>query len=948
MLDDQPLSRPPPSGVVTFLFTDIEGSTRRWEEHPEAMEVAVARHDELLRSAIERHDGYVFKTIGDAFCATFEDPLAAVLAAWGIQRALADEPWGVVAPIRVRAALHAGAAEIRDRDYFGPAVNRVARLLSAGHGGQVLLSGTAVELLRDRLPDEAAVRDLGAHQLKDLTRPERIHQLLLPDLPDAFPPLRTLDARRHNLPVQLTSFVDRAVELAGLKAALADHRLVTLTGIGGSGKSRLALQAAADLTDAYPDGVWLVELAAITDRDAVTSAVLDAIRTREESDRRPVETLLDELRDHTVLLILDNCEHLLQTCADLARTILASCESATILATSREGLGLQGETIVALPSLPFPDEDVDGDAALLSYPAMELLLDRARAVRPDLHPTHADIAAAAQIVRRLDGIPLALELAAARVKVLSLGQIADRLHDRFRLLTGGGRSLLPRQQTLQAAMDWSHDLLTQQERVLLRRLAVFSGGWQLESAERVCEGDALDAADVLDVLSRLVDRSLIVVVDAPGGNRYRLLETVRQYAMDRLAEAGEVAALRGAHARHFLDLVEDLAATARDGHTEALDRLEEEHGNLRAAFDWTLQDTDPEPALRMATSLGWVWFVRGDWTEASDALARAVAAAASPSVLLARAHAWAAVFAWRRSDLDATRTSLEAAREALGATPDTEAHGLAQLVRSLVAMTELRHAEAESCARDAVAAFRSIGGSWGRAVGLAVLGEVMLLHGADPGPVLEEALSLFHQAANPWGTAFTLSLLAHRALLSGDLDRAAELYGKARVLIDQVREASGQAETSMGLFHVGMLRGDPDSAAEELSVAERLLDRLQDPHERTHVRECRALLALARGDAAKATALFRQTEDETRASGHVGGMGAYVLSLGTTYERHHHPRLAAGLYHHALQLLDPHANRMEVDLVLQGVRRLAGDDRPIGLDEAMDTTRQLAGLAVGI
>ena len=543
-----------PTGTVTFLFTDLEASTRLWETHPEAMPAALARHDSLLRQAVEAHGGTVVKTTGDGLHAAFASALAAAHAAVAAQQALEAEAWGDPGPLRVRAALHTGEAELRDGDYYGPALNRAARLMGAAHGGQILLSAATAALLQQA---DLQLIDLGEHRLRDLAAVEHVFQLNTPGLRSDFPPISSLATYAHNLPVQLTSFVGREREMAEVKRLLSTTRLLTLTGPGGTGKTRLALQAAADLLDRYAGGAWLVELATLSDPSLIGQAVAAALCIQEQPGRSLDEVLIDYLRYKRLLLLLDNCEHLVEACARLADRLLRACPDLTILVSGREALSIAGEVTFQVPSLrvpPVPDPaDPPPASAMLAYEATRLFVERAQAARPDFRLTDANAPAVAQICYRLDGIPLAIELAAARVKVLPPEQIAARLSDRFRLLTGGSRTALPRQQTLQALIDWSWDLLPEPERRLLRRLSVFAGGWTLEAAEAVASGDAggQESLDVLEGLVQLVAKSLVMAGDE---GRYHLLETIRQYARDRLWAAGEGEALRDRHAGFFLAL----------------------------------------------------------------------------------------------------------------------------------------------------------------------------------------------------------------------------------------------------------------------------------------------------------------------------------------------------------------------------------------------------------
>jgi class 3 adenylate cyclase len=480
-----------PTGTVTFLFTDIEGSTRLWDRYPETMRQALARHDALMKEAIEKHHGHVFKTIGDAFCAAFATASDAVMAAVAAQKALenlqlTDDKTEESLPLRVRMALNTGTAEERDGDYFGPTLNKVARLLAAGHGGQILLTASAEAVVAGQLPDSISLVDMGSQRLKDLQLPEHVHQLRHPDLQAEFPPLRALNAS-NNLPIQVTSFVGREREIAEVKRLFEKTRLLTLTGSGGAGKTRLSLQVAAEMMEQNPDGVWLVELAPLSDPNLVPQTVATVLNVREEPGRPITQTLVDFLKTRSLLLLLDNCEHLLTACANLADTILRNCPKAYILASSREGLNIPGETTYRIPSLSLPDtRETLTPENLMQYEAVQLFVERAQSAQPSFVVTPQNAAAVGQLCVRLDGIPLAIELAAARVKAMSVEQIASRLDDRFRLLTGGSRTALPRQQTLRALIDWSYDLLSEQEQTLLRRLSVFAGGWTLEAAEKVC------------------------------------------------------------------------------------------------------------------------------------------------------------------------------------------------------------------------------------------------------------------------------------------------------------------------------------------------------------------------------------------------------------------------------------------------------------------------------
>jgi predicted ATPase/class 3 adenylate cyclase len=594
-----------PSGTLTFLFTDLERSTGLWEEHPEEMRTALARHDEILRSAVECHQGHVVKSTGDGVHAVFASAHDALEACLDAQYALAREPWPEsTGPLRVRMGVHAGEAELRDGDYYGSSLNRAARLMAVGHGGQVLVSESVEPLVRDALPVEATLVDLGVHRLRDLADAQRVFQLAHPDIAREFAPLRSLDALPGNLPRQVTTFVGRERELEALSKLVCDRPLVTLTGVGGVGKTRLALQVAAEVVPKFPDGAWLCELAPVGDAGALWDVVAATLGVPPPTGRPLADGVLEYLEPKRLLLVLDNCEHLLDGVAGVVDQITQRCPGVAVLATSREGLALVGEQLVAVPSLGLPAEGVGGDA-LAHADAVRLFVERAQDANRDFVLTEHNAPALAQLCRRLDGIPLAIELAAARVRALTPEDLVERLDQRFRLLTRGSRTALERHQTLRNAIDWSYDLLSETERAALNRLSVFASGCDLAAAESVLTDVDLDVGDVVDALGQLVDKSLVDVdADDAGGTRYSLLETIRQYAQEHLETGGDAATRRHRHADHFVAVAEGAgpglrgreqltfaAATAR------------EIDNFRAALDWAIDAGSPDHALRLVAPL---------------------------------------------------------------------------------------------------------------------------------------------------------------------------------------------------------------------------------------------------------------------------------------------------------------------------------------------------------
>jgi predicted ATPase/class 3 adenylate cyclase len=619
-----------PTGTLTFLFSDVEGSTRLWDQEPDAMRVALARHDVMLREQIEAKGGQIVKTTGDGLHAVFERATQGAAVALACQQALHAQAWSELSrPLLVRMGLHTGEADLRQGDYYGTAVNRAARLMAIAAGGQILLSTITAELVRADLPQGAALRDLGEQRLKDLSRPERVFQLTGPGLPDEFPPLRSLNSLPNNLPLQLTSFVGRERQIAETSRLLGTSRLLTLIGPGGTGKTRLSLQVAAEVMEDFPAGAWWVELAPLTDPELVTQAVASVLGVRDQPDRPLLESLIDYLRAKTLLLILDNCEHLVEASAALAASLLGSCPRLKILASTREALGVAGETTYQVPSLTLPADHKLSPDALMQSEAVCLFVARAQATQPGFELAGHNLQAVAKICQRLDGIPLALELAARRVRLFSVEQIAARLDDRFRLLTGGSRTALPRQQTLRALIDWSYDLLDELEKAAFRQLSVFAGGWTFEAAESVL------GLEALDLLTQLVDKSLVVADEASasvetgasdktgtpvppawdGETRYHLLETIRQYGRDKLLESGQAPAVRDLHLQTYLQLAVQAEPQLEGPHMKSwLDRLAPEQDNFRAALEWGL-DRDPRAALQIAASLRLFWQVRGGLQE---------------------------------------------------------------------------------------------------------------------------------------------------------------------------------------------------------------------------------------------------------------------------------------------------------------------------------------------
>lgn len=777
-----------PTGTVTFLFTDIEGSTKLAREHPEIWETLRARHHTILQSAIDSHNGYVFQIIGDAFCVAFHTAGDAVRVAVKSQMDLYSEDWGDT-PVKVRMGIHSGKAEIQETgEYHGYlAMSRAQRLMSAGHGGQVLISAAAQELLLEDLPKDVSLRDLGERRLKDLIRPEHVYQLVMPGLTFEFPPLKTLDFYRHNLPVQLTSFIGREKEMKELKQSILDHRLVTLTGVGGTGKTRLALQVAADLLDRFPDGVWFVELASLSNADLIPQTILSALGIPEQPGLTARQLLIDYLRNKRLLLVLDNCEHLIQACAEIANTLLSHHLSLNIIATSREPLSVAGELIWHVPSLSLPDvKQLPGIEQLSQYEAVQLFIERATLAQPHFRVTNDNAPAIAQICFRLDGIPLAIELAAARVRTLSVEQIGKRLDDRFRLLTGGSRTALERHQTLRATIDWSYNLLSADEKLLFKRLSVFIGGWTLEAAEQVCvwEGATLD---ILDLLTHLVDKSLVVL----DGERYHMLETTRQYAREKLLDSDEGQTLHEKHADYFLALAKE---ADREVHgprqLEWINTLETEHDNFRTALDWNVSTYQMEKAARLFNSLSWPWQLRSHFSELSEWFEKITALPdigrfpLQHATLLVSLGSWE----WLRGKLAEARSHLTQSRSicmALGVEGEAQLAWTLNWLSLVTRMESTDLAEAASLAKESSQLHQKWGDRTGEAFGILNLGIIQRdLRLPSAKQTLERSLELYNQLEDPWGIARASQFLGALFLDEGDFEKA-QTYFEQHLRLDK-------------------------------------------------------------------------------------------------------------------------------------------------------------------
>lgn len=738
-----------PTGTVTFMLTDIAGATERWDVDPRAMHVAVGRHYELLDRIVERHGGMrpVEQGEGDSTVSVFVDPGGAVLAASEVQRAFAAEPWAVEPPLAVRIAVHTGEGRLRDAgNYAGPAIIRAARLRELAHGGQVVLSGTTRALVDSALPDGVSLVSMGRHRLKGLHGDEDVWCLV--SLDDDVSPrtLRSSDAVPNNLPTHVTAFVGRSAEADAVVDLLSLARLTTVVGVGGCGKTRLALHVARRLLHDYGDGVFFVDLATAADGDVVGDAVIGALGLPPLPGRTPTEIACWHLAGRRGLLILDNCEHVADTVREVVTSVLDAAPDVAVLATSRTPIGAPGEELLRLSPLETPPAAEDLPVAeLLAYDSVRLVLDRVRRVRPSFRLTASNRGAVAAICDRLDGIPLALELAAGRAAIMDVTEIADALGERFRLLTAARADAPRHHATLRASLEWSHDLLGERDRELFARLAVFDGTFDLAAVERVGVGAGGDRFEVLDALARLVDASLVEVVEHDAGLRYRLLETVRQYATERLHDAGRFDEAAHVHLQHFLEVATGSEEAATHASAQALDRLEVDSANLRQAVAWAVAQGHTPEALRLIAAVMPFWTQRGHFADAERWPAAALAAASDHDELRARVT-WALAY-----------VSLYTGNRAAGIEHALTALAIAEEAGTPAALARPLH----------------------------MVGSIQMI----PDPVgcrepLQRSVGAAREAGDDWCMADAMQMLAYSHVLLDEHDDAARWFGEALPIVE--------------------------------------------------------------------------------------------------------------------------------------------------------------------
>jgi len=826
------------------------------------MASALARHDLLARAAVEGNRGRIWKMTGDGIYAAFEDAADALNAALTLQRSLPDPAATDGIQIKVRCGLHAGAVEERDGEYIGAPVSRTTQVMGAGHGGQILVSRAVADQLGDRLPAGAVLRDLGRVRLKDLTTPEQIYQVLHPELQPDFPPLRSLEATPNNLPQQTSSFIGRERELAQCQELLKGARLLTLVGMGGLGKTRLAMQIAADLMNEYPDGVWFVDLAPLADATLVAKTVAQVLGVREEAGRTITETLCAHLKQQKLILILDNCEHILAACTSLATAILELAAAVRIIATSREVLHVAGEGTYAVLPLALPERNASLDVLLRSE-AVQLFAERARLHRPGFSVTEREAPAVADICARLEGIPLALELAAARMRALSVQDINARLQDRFRLLTSGSRVVMERQQTLRAMVAWSYDMLSEAEQRLLERLSVFSGGFEPSAAAAVCGTEPLNPNGIGDLTVALVDKSLVAPEQTALGARFRQLETIRDFAREKLSQRNELAATAVRHCDHFFALAKIARNNLKGGEEQAewVRRTEVELDNLRAAISLALSGgADPVLAVKLEAALQGFRILRGYATEGRKNLRAALALPAVQTAPLIQGFALnvAANLAYSQSDYREAGLLLEEAlnvRRGLGIPVDVAA------TLSTLANVRLNEGDADrsrASDKEALVLFRQIGDRIGEAIVLGHLGEVCMYESDDDAArtYFEQCLSIAQEIQHHELNGECELALGEIALDKGHLREARDRFSRSLAISRSAENKRGETMARWFSGKVDLVTGDLDAASESLTEALRALESFEMNAQLLDCLEDQATLLQGSGDTDAAVCLL--------------------------------------------------------------------------------------------
>lgn len=903
-----------PSGTVHLLFSDIGGSTHLAQQLGEKYVQVLEKHQRILRETFIKWNGHEVSTHGDSFFAVFSRASDAISAAVEAQHVLDRETWPEDVRLQIRIGIHTGEPRLVNRDYVGVDVHRAARICAAAYPGQVLLSNQTRVMVERQLPSNVTLRELGKYRLKDLNEPEQIYQLVIPGLSSDFPALKTLEVMPNNLPIQLTNFIGREHEIDEIRDLLNTTRLITLTGAGGTGKTRLALEVTWKSGDLYPDGVWLVDIALLPEASLIWQSIASVLAVREEPNRSLTQSLTDFLRTKKMLLLFDNCEHLISACAQVVGTLLQVCPQLQILATSREPLSIPGENQYYVPTLTTPQIDTEMLLEQFSRTeAVRVFLDRAVMVRPTFKLTKANALAVAQICHRLDGIPLAIELAAARVKGLSVEQIAERLDDRFSLLSAGNRMALPRHQTLRATIDWSYNLLSEKERILLSRLSVFAGGWTVESATEVCLIVQLEERDVLNLLLNLSDKSLVIIEEQHGKARYRFLETIRQYALEKLAASGEEILVRNRHLDYFIHFAEEAERNYRSVKQLFWFRvMERERDNFRAALDYVLHTDQVETAMRLVGTAFWLWFFQGPWSEG---------------------QIWTEAALTKASDLR------------------TKARAKVLMALGLLQFAQSNHSAARTSLAESLSIWQDLGDKWWSAFVLGFLGLVQRPRDQQAAShSFEESLRLATETGEDWILAFALWNSGENELHLKNLVDAESLLNQSLELGQTLGDRMLQNEALRALGEVHEAKQEYGQAVdlyrESLGIVQELRDITNVSH--LYFNIGRALQLVGDNQGAKDSFLdaLRQSRQLGKKAGEVralAGLGVVAAAEGEA-ERAVTLLIASqslvaklGLNFPSTQSawLDRHLTSARVQLGEENFAAIAKQAQPMSLDRAV-------------
>ena len=925
-----------PAGNITFLFTDIEGSTKLSQDFPEKLHVALERHNQILKEVLESNNGFIYDMIGDSFFCAFENAVDAVKAAVQIQTELKKEIWDE-AVIKVRIGIHSGSAEWNGERYMGYiTLARTARIMEAAYGEQILISNNTHSLYLEGSKTqskkkseikssshrvfEVNFRDFGERRLKDVIEPIRLFQIESDGLREEFPPLKTLDARPNNLPIQLTSFIGREKEMKFIKEELKLHRLLSLTGAGGAGKTRFALQTAAEVIDEFENGVWFVDLSALKDIALLSSTMITALGIKEESMKTSDETLIDFLRDKEILIILDNCEQLINACALLTERLLSSCPKLKMISTSREAMNCGGEFTYRIPPLTQPDPNQNNTPEeLTQYESVRLFIERALSVNPNFRVTNENAPALAEVCSRLDGIPLAIELAAARIKMLSIEKIYERLDDRFNLLTGGKRTALPRQQTLRALIDWSYDLLSENEKILWSRLSVFNGGWTLDAAEEVCSDETIDKNEILDLLSQLTEKSVIIYDNSK--DRYRILESIKQYGIEKLSDGKEIFLQ---HLNYFLKLSEKAKPELIGENTKFwMQIIEADHNNFLSAIEWSVNNENKDKGAVISNLIGSFWSRTGQYSTGIRLVEIILESSGSLSKLLKGDMLnWIGNFRISLGDNEQAikylEKSLVLSKEIgdkrgiaesmlrLGNVTNSlgdfelaknyyedsldnykkidSKSGIAAISLSLgnVALNQGDYGMAKKYNEESLFIFKEIGHKYGIALSIHNLGNVSLFLGDYElaKKYLEEGLDLLKEIGNKKGMAFSINFLGNIALNQGDFEQAKKNFEESLFIFKEIGNKDGIA---LSILSLGMILFNQGYSEKAKKYYEESLDIRKEIGEKNGIAESVknvGHIAYVHGDYQQAKKYYKESLDIYKEIGSKSGIANSINSLG--------------------------------------------------------------------